>query len=141
MIDFVIDANVLMSILMSGKASYRLLLTNYKFIVPEYALWEVNTYQDTIKQKTKMQDEEFENWTYFVFSNIIVLPEYVLRAEYLEKATSLVEKIDVKDVNYVALAMQLDLVLLTRDKPIHTGLRKQGYKRILLYDDFLKNLP
>jgi hypothetical protein len=34
MTDYVIDANVLMSILISGKAAYRPVLSYFRFIVP-----------------------------------------------------------------------------------------------------------
>lgn len=45
-----------------------------------------------------------------------------------------------KDISYVSLAMQLDLLLLTRDNPLHEGLRKQGFKKVMLFDDFLRIL-
>ncbi|TAE59694.1 MAG: DNA-binding protein, partial [Bacteroidetes bacterium] len=41
MIDFVIDANVLMSILISGKGGYRPILSFHNFILPEFALVEI----------------------------------------------------------------------------------------------------
>jgi hypothetical protein len=44
MTDFVIDANVLMSILISGKAGYRPILTFNNFILPDFALIEVEKY-------------------------------------------------------------------------------------------------
>jgi len=47
---------------------------------------------------------------------------------------------DLKDVPYVALAMQLDLPLLTRDKPLYHGLRKQGFRNVQMFEDFLKNI-
>jgi len=42
MTDFVMDANVLMSILISGKASYRPILTYYQFILPDFVFIEVD---------------------------------------------------------------------------------------------------
>lgn len=41
MTDFVIDANVLMSILISGKSSYKPILSYFHFKLPEFALVEV----------------------------------------------------------------------------------------------------
>ncbi len=41
MTDFVIDTNVLMSILISGKADYRPILTFNNFILPDFALIEI----------------------------------------------------------------------------------------------------
>ncbi len=79
MTDFVIDANILMSILISGKASYRPLLTYFNFILPDFVLVEVEKYKHILRTKTKMQDEEFLQWTYFVFSQITILPQYAFK--------------------------------------------------------------
>jgi len=46
--NYVVDANVLMSIIISGKAIYKPLLSYYKFIVPEFALVEI----DSVCKKT-----------------------------------------------------------------------------------------
>lgn len=138
MTDFVVDANVLMSILISGKASYRPILTYYRFILPDFVLVEVDKYQNTLFQTTKMDEDELRRWTYFVFSQITILPNYILTKESLDKTNELLKNIDLKDTSYVALSMQLDLVLLTRDKPLLTGLRKQGYRKVRAFEDLLR---
>jgi predicted nucleic acid-binding protein len=140
MTDFVIDANVLMSILISGKAGYRTILTFNNFILPDFALIEVEKYKDILKDKTKMSEIQFTDWTYFVFTQLTILPQYVLEQNILVKSERLLEKIDLKDISYVALAMQLDLPLLTRDNPLYQGLRKQGFKKVVLFEDFLRTL-
>jgi predicted nucleic acid-binding protein len=68
-------------------------------------------------------------WTYFVFSQLTILPKYTFTKESLEKSLKLLSKIDIKDVAYVALAIQLDLPLLTRDIALYEGLRKQGFRK------------
>ena len=138
--DFVIDANILMSMLISGKASYRPLLTYYNFILPDFVLVELEKHKEVLKSKTKMKEDEFLQWSYFVFSQLTILPNYTLNSESLEKSEKLLENIDLKDVTYVALAMQLDLTLLTRDKPLYEGLRQQKFKKVVLFEDFLQTL-
>jgi len=140
MTDFVTDANVLMSILISGKAGYRPILSINNFIFPDFAFVEIEKYKDILKGKTKMTETQFAEWTYFVFANLTVLPQYVLEQNVLTKSERLLEKVDLKDISYVALAMQLDLPLLTRDKPLYNGLRKQGFRKVLFFDDFLRGL-
>jgi predicted nucleic acid-binding protein len=140
MTDFVIDANVLMSILISGKAGYRPILTFNNFILPDFALIEVEKYKDILKAKTKMSEPQFTEWTYFVFAQLTILPQYILEQSILAKSERLLEKIDLKDISYVALAMQLGLLLLTRDNPLYEGLRKQGFRKVMLFDDFLRTL-
>lgn len=138
--DYVIDANILMSILISGKASYKPFLTNYNFILPDFVLIEIDRYKDVLKSRTKMQKYEFLQWSFFVFSKITILPEYVLSQESIEKSEKLLDKIDLKDISYVALAIQLDLPLLTRDKPLYEGLQKLKFRRVTLFEDFLKSI-
>jgi predicted nucleic acid-binding protein len=101
---------------------------------------ELDKHKNVLKSKTRMQEDEFLQWTYFVFSQLTILPQYVLRKESLEKSKELLEKIDLKDSAYVALAIQLDLPLLTRDNPLYEGLRKQGFRKIILLEDFLRTL-
>jgi predicted nucleic acid-binding protein len=138
--NYVVDANVLMSIIISGKAIYKPLLSYYKFIVPEFALVEIDKYKVIIFEKTKMQKSELINFSYSVFSEIVVLPNYVMDEYVIEKAVELTKNVDIKDVSYIALSMQLDLVLLTRDKKLIAGVKKKKYNKIMLFDDFLKNI-
>jgi hypothetical protein len=44
MTDFVIDTNVLMSILISGRAGYKPIFTFKNFILPDFALIEIEKY-------------------------------------------------------------------------------------------------
>ncbi len=136
--DFVIDANVLMGILISGKASYRQVLRFYNFVLPDFALIEVDKYRNVILDKTKKSDDELIAWTTFVFANLNILPQYILKRESIEKANRLLANIDMKDTSYVALALQLDLVLLTRDIPLYKGLKKLGFRKVMLFEDFLR---
>lgn len=105
MTDFVIDANILMSMLISGKASYRPILAYYNFILPDFALVELDKYKIILQSKTRMNKEEFLKWNYFIFSQITILPKYILDTECLGKTKLLLEDIDIKDIAYVALAM------------------------------------
>ena len=67
------------------------------------------------------------------------MPTYLIEDEAKQKAIKLVEDIDVKDVSYVALSIQLDLTLLTRDIPLYECLRKKGFRNVQLFDVFLRN--
>lgn len=73
-----------------------------------------------------MQEAGLLQWTHFVFSCLTILPKYSLNRDCLAKANKLLENVDLKDASNVALAMKLDLILLTRDEPLTTGLRKQA---------------
>lgn len=140
MTNYVIDANILMSMLISGNASYKPILEFYDFYLPEFVLVEVEKYKSQLLLRTKMNADEFFKWSILVFSKITVLPNYILSPESLEKSNLLLNDIDIKDTAYLALSIQLDLPLLTRDKPLATGLRKKGFRRVMMFDDFLRNI-
>jgi predicted nucleic acid-binding protein len=120
MTDFIIDANILMSMLISGKAAYRPILTYHKFIIPDFAFVEIDKYSSIISQKTKLNEDEFKQWSCFVFSQIRTIPRYVLSEDVLIKSNQLLYDIDLKDTSYVALSMELNLVLLTREMIFYT---------------------
>ena len=71
-----------------------------------------------------MKNDEFLEFAQFVFSEIKVFPNFILSEVALQKAIELTSKIDIKDTAYLALAIQFDQVLLTRDKPLEVGLKK-----------------
>lgn len=123
--------------LISGKADYRPILAFFHFMLPDFVLVEVEKYSEVIKSKSRLNETELVQWTYFVFSQLTILPQYILQRESLVKAESLLKDVDPKDVAYVALAMQLNLPLLTRDKALYHGLRKQGFRNVQMFEDFL----
>ncbi len=140
MLDFVIDANVLISFLISGKASHRNILRSFQFLAPEFILSEVKQYEQEIFTKTKQSEAQLRTYTLGVFGELTILPDYFTELENLLLASQMLEKIDPKDIHYLALSLQLKLVLLTRDKPLYKGLRKQGYRKVMLFEDFLKGI-
>ena len=137
---FVIDANVVIGMLISAKAFYRPPLVYHDFVLPVFALEEIERYAEVVKKKTILQPTEFFEWSYFVFSQLTFLPQYMISPASMAKAEKLLAKIDVEDVNYLALALELKVELLTRDKPLYTGLRKQRFRKVKMFDEFSENI-
>ena len=140
MTDYVIDANILVSMLISGKASYRYLVEHFNFILPDFSLIEIEKYKATILEKSRLKESQFNQFTYQLFSKLIFLPSLILTNEAKEKAFELTSSIDSKDMAYVSLSLQLDLILLTRDKQLVSGLKKKGFRKVMLFEDFLKSI-
>lgn len=140
MVDYVIDTNVVMSMLISGKAHYRTILTFVKFYLPEFSLTELDEYKKVIFEKSKFTEIELKEFIYFVFSSISVIPGFALSKESIKLANNLCENIDIKDISFLALSIDMDLPLLTRDELLFNGLKRKGYKNIVLFKDFLNHL-
>lgn len=69
-----------------------------------------------------------------------MIPRIVISDEAIGKALELTKDIDVKDLSYVALAIELDCILLTRDKPLVKGVKKKGFRKIMTFEDFLNSI-
>jgi len=140
MFNYVIDTNIVMSMLISGKSQYLKLLSYFNFVFPQYLLVELDEYQNVIREKTKFDEHQLQKYTYTIFSLLTVIPSIVLSKSTLEQAKQLCEKVDMKDISFVALSIETGLTLLTRDVPLYKSLRKQGYRNIMLFEDFLSEL-
>jgi len=137
---YILDANVLMSILISGKSQYLNLLTLFDFYLPEFAFSEVNLYKEVILQKTKLDENQFKQFTFSVFSFLRFLPIFMLHDDSIKFAKDLCENVDIKDVSYVSLAIDTGFPLLTRDEILFRGLKKQGFKKVELFENFLRSI-
>ena len=140
MLEFVIDTNVVMSMLISGKAQYRTVLSFFKFYLPEFSLTELEEYKSVIFKKSKFSKTELMDFIYFTVSSISVIPHFALSKENISEANKICKNVDVKDVSFLALSMDTNLTLLTRDIPLYHGIRKKGYRNVMLFKDFLDKL-
>ncbi len=138
MFDYILDTNVIMSILISGKSSYKPIVMFNRFVTIDYLFKEIDEYKETIINKSKLDRNQLVDYTNQILSKITVLPRYVVNEENIKKATDLTKDIDFDDIWFVALALEYNLVLLTRDEKLFKGLTKKGFKKIMLFDQFLK---
>lgn len=134
---YILDANVLFSGVISQKPMYRAMFDGNVFYTPDFVLAELNNYRRVFLKKSAIKGADIKEFTLFLFSRIIVVPDYIITPESYGQAEELVADIDPKDVAYVALSIELEATLLTRDKVLYDGLRRKGYSRIQLFNDFV----
>lgn len=60
--------------------------------------------------------------------------------EAIVKALELTKDVDVMDLSYVALAIELDCVLLTRDIKLIKGIQKKGFRKVMNFEEFLNSI-
>jgi predicted nucleic acid-binding protein len=137
---YVIDVNILFSGVLSQKEIYKKIFSDTTFYTPDFALIELKKYREIILKKAKVKASTLKEFTLFIFSKIIIVPDYIISNQSFQKAEELCRNIDPKDTVYVALTEELDIILLTRDKKLHDGLIKQGYTKVLLFDDFIEKI-
>jgi len=138
--DYILDTNVVMSMLISGKSSYIPIVMFNRFVTIDYLFNEIDEYKSTIFNKSKLDKSQLIEFTNQILSKITVLPRYVVTELNVQKATDLTKGIDFNDVWFVALSLEYNLPLLTRDEKLFKGLQKKGFKNVVLFDQFLKSL-
>ena len=139
-VDYVLNANVIMAILISGKAYHRDVLSNTRCCSIDFVYDEINKYEAVIQTKAKLSKSSLQRFVFDIFGLITVVPSFVISDEVWQYATGICQRIDTKDIAYVALSKTTGFPLVTRDKPLHTGLRRKGFRNVLLFDEFLDSI-
>ncbi len=131
--EFVIDANVIISALIStqGKTFDIILNDRIRLYAPEFLLEEINKYKKYIIEKAEISDNEFESFLYLISSHINFVPciEFEKHIPFAEKITP-----DLNDAEYFALALHLNCGIWTNDKM----LGKQDKVRIFTTEEIIK---
>lgn len=137
---FVVDVNVLFSALMSGKDLYINAFTSFQFLLPDFALSELQKYQVLILEKTKLSNIDLQAFTLALFEQITVVPNMLISNQSYLQAFELCRDIDEKDMTYIALSIEFNLPFITKDGILIEGLRKKGFQNIKHLNDFLSEI-
>ncbi|OFY62933.1 MAG: hypothetical protein A3H98_01585 [Bacteroidetes bacterium RIFCSPLOWO2_02_FULL_36_8] len=137
---YVLDANVLMSALISGKQIYLSIFERIQFFVPDFIITEIEKYKFLILEKTKLKTSEFNEFANKLFQNLSIIPSSYISEENINYAMNLCMDIDEKDTMYVALSLQMSITLVTRDIPLFKGLKKKGFKNVILFDTLFNEM-
>ncbi|MBF0376451.1 MAG: PIN domain-containing protein [Desulfamplus sp.] len=137
---YIIDSNILFNAFISGKDIYTLLFSEYKIYVPDFAFLELEKYKKRILKKTKLTENEFQEFVIALLSNVTVIPNMLLSQTSLNKAYELCKNIDEKDTVYVAAALEFNFKLITSDKKLYTGLINHNFPQVILLEDIIKSI-
>ncbi|MGD2085576.1 MAG: PIN domain-containing protein [Candidatus Aminicenantes bacterium] len=136
---FVIDSNVIFSSLMSGKTFYMDFLSQNEVYAPDFLFEEISEYENMIIEKTPLK-KDFYYYAQEIFKYLKIIPKIAIRPETWQKAYNLCKEIDEKDTPFLALSLELNLPLITRDKKLYKNLIGKGVKNIILFEDLFERL-
>ncbi|MGD9779122.1 PIN domain-containing protein [Methanomethylovorans sp.] len=113
--EFVIDANIILSALIAteGKTFALIFNDHFKLFAPEFLLEEVGKYKDLILRKSGLKEEDFQVFLSFVSSRIEFIPYEEFKGQ-LKRAAQITP--DPKDTEYIALALKLKCGVWSNDK-------------------------
>lgn len=138
---YVIDVNILFSGPISRKPFYAKIFSKFHFFTPDFALIELEKYKKVFLKKVKNEDREiFEQFGLEIFSQLSVIPDILIPENTKQKAFDLCKDTDEKDFLYLALALHLNIPLLTRDIPLYEALYQNSSVKIILFDKFLQDI-
>jgi predicted nucleic acid-binding protein len=137
--EYVIDANVLFSAFISGKEIYQILFSEKKIYLPDFTFLEIEKYKERILKKTRLKEDEFKEFVIKLLMNVTVVPNFLISQESLKEAYILCQSIDEKDTVYIALAIEFHLILITNDRRLYNGLKKQHFHNIILLEEVIEN--
>lgn len=116
--EFVIDANVLISALIrNSHVRHFLLFSGNSFYTPEFIFEEIKEHIEEIKQKSSLSEAEIKDLLDYilVISDIKIIPLDELK-EYKNEAKRISP--DPDDAHYIALALKLKCSIWSNDKEL-----------------------
>jgi len=135
---YISDANIVFSALISGKELFVHIFENNKFFAPDFILVELDKYRTVILKKSKLPIEDLQDFIQKLFQQITIIPALYIIDKNKLKAKELCINIDEKDTAYVALSIEMNYPLVTRDLKLHDGLKAKGFDNVILLYEFMK---
>lgn len=125
----VIDTNLIFSALLAETSAIREILLDVwvTFYAPNFIIAEIFKHQRKILKLTKLNEVEF--FTYFnrIIENVNFVPLSFISTESREKAYNLCLGVDLKDIPFVALSIELNAPIYTGDNKLKNGLLAKGF--------------
>jgi predicted nucleic acid-binding protein len=112
---FVVDANVVISGLISDSATRRLLIEiEPNLLTPAYVYDEVDKHTEMVMEKSGLEEHEVEQLIHTLFKRIEVIPRAEITGSMQEAARAMRDA-DPDDAMYVAAALERDAALWSDD--------------------------
>jgi predicted nucleic acid-binding protein len=114
--ELVVDSNIIFSAMISDSVTREILLdSGHSFYSPDFIKSEITKYRDLITEKSGLNEKEFEVLLDLILDEI----EIQAKEEYeneLGEAEEILGDQDIKDVPFLAVAIQKDCKIWSDDK-------------------------
>lgn len=101
----ILDTNILIAALIKDSLTREILFwPGFEFLLPEYALEEVNRHKAKIVRHARLKSKDIDLLLGLLLESITVIPVERI-APYLQAAEALIGAVDPDDVPFVALAL------------------------------------
>lgn len=133
----VVDSNIIFSSLLSKHSSIRekLANNNYAFYAPKFLFVEIFKHKERILKRSSATEDEVLEFLSIALHNIHFIVEDLISTSVYLQAYQLCKDVDEKDTPFIALALELECEIWTRDEDLKSGLILRGFNRFLNEND------
>ena len=124
----VIDTNIIFAILGRSDSKYAPIFfsENHQIFGSTFLIVELFKHKERILKKNKITDAEFYHQLHLILDTLQIIPSSEITTANYYKAFRVCKHVDVKDIDYIALALEKKALIWTKDKPIITAIQQSG---------------
>lgn len=131
------DTNIIFSALLKDSAARKIILSDtFDLFVPEFLFTEIKKHEEVILKKSGMEKEKLELLLLLLQSHISVIPIKKF-SDFLEEAEKEMEKIDIKDAPFIALALKLKIPIWSNDLHFKKQRKVEAFDTAEIMNHFL----
>ena len=125
----IVDTNILFAAMRSANSRLRVILDrpDLKFYTPNFLVVEIFKHKEKILKKSKASEDEIYEFLNQLLRKVQFVSEENLSLGNIIQAYRLCNDIDEKNTLFVALTLELEGELWTRDEVLKAGLIKKGF--------------
>ncbi len=138
----IVDTNIIFSCLLNSQSAIGDLIFNskniFEFYSNQYMLFEIRKHWNKLLNISKLSDAELQTSLDKLLTKLTFINEELIPQKEWEKAKVIVERIDIDDIDFVALTRYLKGGLWTGDKVLYEGLKSIRFKSIYNTKEMIK---
>lgn len=122
MTELVIDTNIVFSSLIPKESKIREILFDkqYRFFSPNFLLTEIFIHKEKLLRISHLSSDNIYSFFNDIIENISFVPLDMISKFSRKEAYELCKEVDMKDIPFIALSLELNIPLWTGDKKIDT---------------------
>ncbi len=141
-VKIVIDTNIVFSAILNPEGKLNDLLLNssenYDFFSPTFIQSEISRKHAKLRKLSSLKSSEISFLKAMIFKNLTLIDSDLVRPTSWEKAFQLTHDVDEKDTPFIALAIDLNAIVLTGDKKLIKGITSKGFTRFTTVENLLR---
>ncbi|MDG2449532.1 MAG: PIN domain-containing protein [Saprospiraceae bacterium] len=138
----IVDTNIVFSALLNTQSSIADIIFNppkstQLFTCQDLLKDEINRHWPKLLNLSKLPESKLTQSQQLVYARLSFIDEFSIHPDIWKAASTLTNPIDTFDIPFVALTLHLDGYLWTGDKKLRTGLKKQGFDRVVTSQEII----